>query len=81
MRRSNSLTRKCFVYRNRFNFSESETETDFIDCIAIGIRSICFFAGIRKMVGGADIAEDICIFSDVVFAANVQLGRLHIQHA
>lgn len=70
-----------FHCRNRFNISESETEAKFIDCTAFGIHSFRISAGVCKMVGGTDLAEDICIFPDTLFAANVQLGRLQLQCA
>lgn len=66
---------------NRFHISESETEAKFVDCIAIGSRSFPIFAGVRKMVGGTNITQDIRIFLGIVFAANVQLGRLQLQRA
>lgn len=66
---------------NRFDISESETEAKFVDRTTIGIHTFCILAGVCKMVGGTNIAKDICIFSDIVCAANVQLGRLQLQCA
>lgn len=63
----------------RFNIPESEAKAKPFNCGAFGCYSIFVVAIVRKMVGGANIVSDICIFTIFVCDTNVKLDHLQLQ--